>query len=181
MHVDYYDELHSQSQAEDAYTDDVLLDTAAITGGDNSLVPNHNDPMHRILGLLVLKPDLGRELDTALLPNSERHDQQLFHALVEHINAHQDMSTAALLGFWHGTPEGQLLAELAGREPLEDERGQQALFFALLEQQARERQLIQLRERLNVLKATPYANLSPEEKQELLSLTTEIRTLSGRR
>jgi predicted transposase YdaD len=73
------------------------------------------------------------------------------------------------------------LAELAGREPLEDERGQQALFFALLEQQARERQLMQLRERLNALKATPYANLSPEEKQELLTLTTEIRTLSGRR
>jgi DNA primase len=133
------------------------------------------------LGLLVLKPDLGRQLDSTLLPNNERRDQQLFHALVAHIEAHQDMSTAALLGFWHGTPEGQLLAELAGREPLEDERGQQALFFALLEQQARERQLMQLRERLDALKATPYANLLPEEKQELLTLTTEIRTLSGRR
>ena len=181
MPVDYYDELLSQSEAEDTYTEDAILSTVSLAGSDNSLVPNHIDPMHRILGLLVLKPDLGRQLDSTLMPNNERRDQQLFHDLVAHIEAHQDMSTAALLGFWHGTPEGQLLAELAGREPLEDERGQQALFFALLEQQARERQLMQLRERLNALKATPYANLSPEEKQELLTLTTEIRALSGRR
>ncbi len=179
--VDYYDELHSPSQGLDAYPDDTTVDTRTIASSDSSLVPNHTDPMHRILGLLVLKPDLGRQLDAGLLPDNDRLDQQLFHALLEHINDHQDMSTAALLGFWHGTPQGQLLADLAGREPLEDERGQQALFFALLEQLARERQLLHLRQRLNALKAAPYASLSPEEKQELLALTTEIRTLSGRR
>jgi DNA primase len=85
-----------------------------------------------------------------------------------------------MLGFWFGTPEGDLLTELAGREPLEDAEGQAALFSALFNRLIQESELASLRRRHNELKAKPYAELSKEEKRELLDLTHKIRAVSGK-
>ena len=91
-----------------------------------------------------------------------------------------DVSTAALLGFWHGTKEGQLLADLAGREPIEDPEGLTALVNALVHQICRAGPLAELRQQADVLKAKPYDALTPEEKQSLVRLTQEIRALMGK-
>ena len=85
-----------------------------------------------------------------------------------------------LLGYWHGTAEGQLLNDLAGREPIEDPEELAELGKALLLQLSREGPLNALRQQAAQLKAKPYETLTPDEKQSLMALTQQIRSLSGR-
>ena len=73
-----------------------------------------------------------------------------------------------------------MLTELAGREPLEDETGQAELFTALLQSVTHEEALAALRARNSALKAKPYESMTPEEKQELMDTTREIRALTGK-
>ena len=148
---------------------------------DDSLTPSSSNPVHRILGLLVLNPSLATATETEHLPEGERADIALLRHCIATIRSEPSMSTAALLGFWYGTPEGALLTDLAGREPLEDAEGQAELFKALLDRLNREQQLAQLRARHNALKSADYAQLSIEEKRELMELTRQIRAASGKR
>ncbi len=147
---------------------------------DNTLAPSPTNPIHRLLGLLVLSPALGSGKDQSQLPEGTSKDAELLRALVERVTQQPDISTAAILGYWFGTPEGQLLAELAGREPLEDDAGREALFDALLEQIAQKQQLSGIRARYDALKSADYGALTREEKRELLELAGQIRALSGR-
>ena len=147
---------------------------------DNSLVPASRNPVHRLLGLLVLHPGLACEVDSTQLPTADRQDLQLLREFIDRVQAQPDISTAALLGFWYGTPQGNLLTDLAGREPLEDEIGQTELFNALLKSVTHEEALAALRARNNALKAKPYESMTPEEKQELMTTTREIRALTGK-
>ncbi len=163
----------SESQSADFGTS-----TEAII--DNSLSPSRANRIHRLLGLLVLDPKLAQHVTLAELPKRQQRDSELLHACVEQIANEPDTSTATLLGFWYGTPEGQLLTELAGREALEDDEGREALFTALLKQVVNEATLAERRARFNQLKTTSYADLSADEKRELLTLTQEIRSLTGR-
>lgn len=163
----------SESQSADFGTS-----TEAII--DNSLSPSRANRTHRLLGLLVLDPKLAQHVTLAELPKRQQRDSELLHACVEQIANEPDTSTATLLGFWYGTPEGQLLTELAGREALEDDEGREALFTALLKQVVNEATLAERRARFNQLKTTSYADLSADEKRELLTLTQEIRSLTGR-
>ena len=151
---------------------------------DNSLIPAPHNPVHRMLGLLVLNPQLAPTVDPAQLPQSsdgqDPKDVTLLKAFIAQVQQQPDASTASMLGFWFGTPEGDLLTELAGREPLEDAEGQAALFSALFNRLIQESELASLRRRHNELKAKPYAELSQEEKRELLDLTHKIRAVSGK-
>ncbi len=147
---------------------------------DDSLTPSSTNPVHRLLGLLVLNPQLAMGVDADQLPRSDRKDCQLLLEFIENVKVQPDLSTAALLGFWFGTPEGQLLTDLAGREPLEDADGQAALFNALVEKMIREQALSELRSRHNELKTADYAQLTPDEKHELLTLTRKIREVAGK-
>lgn len=149
-------------------------------GSDDSLVPSSNNPVQRLLGLLVLHPELGTAVDGESLPPSDRRDMQLLRSLLDSLREQPEVSTAALLGFWHGTEEGQLLADLAGREPIEDPEGLTALVNALVHQIFRAGPLAELRQQADVLKAKPYDALTPEEKQSLVRLTQEIRALMGK-
>ncbi len=147
---------------------------------DNSLVPASRNPVHRLLGLLVLHPGLVREVDSNQLPSADRQDLELLREFIKRVQGQPDISTAALLGFWYGTPQGNLLTELAGREPLEDETGQAELFNALLKSVTHEETLAALRARNSALKAKRYESMTPEEKQELMDTTREIRALTGK-
>ena len=145
-----------------------------------SLSPSSLNPIHRLLGLLVLKPTLVRHVPDALLVTEGSRDAVLLSELVVHIRKHPDVTTAALLGFWFGTPEGDFLNALAGRETVEEDPGLEALCTALVEKLCRHPALDAARQRFEALKRKPYAELTGEEKQALLALTQEIRALSGR-
>jgi DNA primase len=146
----------------------------------DSLTPTSGSATQRLLGLLVLNPQLSSTLDATLMPKEQRRDIALLRDVIENINSQPDISTASLLGFWHGTPEGQLLTELAGREPIEDPDQLSELADALFQQLLREGPLSQLKQEAALLKAKPYETLGDSEKQELMRLMRDIRTLSGR-
>ena len=146
----------------------------------DSLTPTSGNATQRLLGLLVLNPTLAGQLDAALIPDEERRDITLLAEVIDSINNQPDISTASLLGFWHGTPEGQLLTDLAGREPIEDPDQLTELAKALFQQLLREGPLNQLRQEAALLKAKPYEAMKDSEKQELMRLMRDIRTLSGR-
>ncbi|MDA8679359.1 DNA primase [Luminiphilus sp.] len=145
-----------------------------------SLSPSSLNPIHRLLGLLVLKPALANKIPDNLMPSTGNRDAVLLTEVVSHIQQYPDVTTAALLGFWFGTPEGDFLSALAGRETVEDDAGLHALCDALIDKLNRHPALDAARKQVERLKRKAYADLSSEDKQALLTLTQEIRTLSGR-
>jgi len=146
----------------------------------DSLSPSSLNPLHRLLGLLVLRPVLVKHVPEALLATEGSRDTRLLSEVVAHIHKYPEVTTAALLGYWFGTPEGDFLNALAGRETIEDDAGMEALCVALIEKLSRHPALDAARRQVEALKRKPYAELTAEEKQTLLALTQEIRNLSGR-
>ena len=146
-----------------------------------SLSPSSLNPIHRLLGLLALKPTLvvGHVPDTLLVTEGSG-DAVLLSEVVAHIRHYPEVTTAALLGFWFGRPEGDLLNALAGRETVEEDVGLKALCTALVEKLGRYPALDAARQQVEALKRTPYGDLTTAEKQQLLTLTQEIRALTGR-
>ena len=145
-----------------------------------SLSPSSLNPVHRLLGLLMLKPALVGHVPEALLVSEGSRDVVLLTEVVAHIQKYPEVTTAALLGFWFGTPEGDFLSALAGRESIEEDAGMEALCTALVEKLNRHPALDAARRQFDALKRKPYGELTKEEKQQLLSLTQEIRSLSGK-
>ena len=145
-----------------------------------SLSPSSLNPVHRLLGLLMLKPALVGHVPEALLVSEGSRDVVLLTEVVAHIQKYPEVTTAALLGFWFGTPEGDFLSALAGRESIEEDAGMEALCTALVEKLNRNPALDAARRQFDALKRKPYGELTKEEKQQLLSLTQEIRSLSGK-
>ncbi len=145
-----------------------------------SLSPSSLNPVHRLLGLLMLKPALVGHVPEALLVSEGSRDVVLLTEVVAHIQKYPEVTTAALLGFWFGTPEGDFLSALAGRESIEEDAGMEALCTALVEKLNRNPALDVARRQFDALKRKPYGELTKEEKQQLLSLTQEIRSLSGK-
>ena len=145
-----------------------------------SLSPSSQNPLHRLLGIVVLKPNLTAHIPDELLTTEGSRDAVLLSEVVAHIRKYPEVTTAALLGFWFGTPEGDFLNALAGRETIEEDAGLEALCTALVEKLSRHPALDAARQRFEALKQKPYAELTTEEKQALLTLTQEIRSLSGR-
>lgn len=147
---------------------------------EEGLSPSSFNLVHRLLGILVLKPALVDHVPEALLNTGGNRDETLLCEVVAHIRQYPEATTAALLGFWFGTPEGDFLNALAGRETVEEDEGLEALCLALIGKLSRHPALNAARKQVEALKNKPYTELTTAEKQTLLSLTQEIRTLSGK-
>ena len=146
--------------------------------------PTHLEPQSavllRALGLLVLKPSSASAIPDELLPEPGGMLSNLLHDLVKQVRETPDLSTAALLGYWMGTDEGELLSEAAAKEVIDDEQHISEHLMAILNKLSRDRHVTLLRKRAATLKSVAYTDLSNEQKRELVALTTEIRQLSGR-
>ena len=146
--------------------------------------PTHLEPQSavllRALGLLVLKPSSASAITDELLPEQGGMLSNLLHDLVKQVRETPDLSTAALLGYWMGTDEGELLSEAAAKEVIDDEQHISEHLMAILTKLSRDRHVTLLRKRAATLKSVAYTDLSNEQKRELVALTTEIRQLSGR-
>ena len=146
--------------------------------------PTHLEPQSavllRALGLVVLKPSSASAITDELLPEQGGMLSNLLHDLVKQVRESPDLSTAALLGYWMGTDEGELLSEAAAKEVIDDEQHISEHLMAILTKLSRDRHVTLLRKRAATLKSVAYTDLSNEQKRELLALTTEIRQLSGR-
>ena len=146
--------------------------------------PTHLEPQSavllRALGLVVLKPSSASAITDELLPEQGGMLSNLLHDLVKQVRESPDLSTAALLGYWMGTDEGELLSEAAAKEVIDDEQHISEHLMAILNKLSRDRHVTLLRKRAATLKSVAYTDLSNEQKRELIALTTEIRRLSGR-
>ena len=140
----------------------------------------HSASLSQALGLLVLKPSSASAITDELLPERGGMLSNLLHDVVKQVRENTELSTAALLGYWMGTDEGELLSEAAAKEVIDDEQHISEHLMAILNKLSRDRHVTLLRKRAETLKSVAYTDLSNEQKRELVALTAEIRQLSGR-
>ena len=135
----------------------------------------------KALGLIVLKPSAATVITDEMLPEAQNQISTLLNDVVRQVRETPDLSTAALLGYWMGTDEGEALSAAAAKEVMDDEEHINEHVIAILNKVSRDRRITILRKRADNLNAVAYTDLSHEQKRELVTLTTEIRQLSGRR
>ena len=134
----------------------------------------------KALGLIVLKPSAATVITEEMLPEAQSQISTLLNDVVKQVRETPDLSTAALLGYWMGTDEGEALSAAAAKEVMDDEEHINEHVIAILNKVSRDRRITILRKRAENLKSVAYTYLSHEQKRELVTLTTEIRQLSGR-
>ena len=175
------DEGLSDSDTPVNYPDgyDSLAESAYKPGASAKMEPN-STALLRALGLIVLKPSAASAITDELLPEQSGILSSLLHNIVRQVRETPELSTPALLGYWMGTDEGELLSEAAAKEVMDDEQHINEHLAAILNKLSRDRHVTLLRKRAETLKSVAYTDLSNEQKRELVSLTTEIRKLSGR-
>jgi len=171
----------SESDAPFDYPDgyEAMGGNAHLQGTPLQIEPNRS-ALSRALGLIVLKPSAASAITDDLLPDQGGTLINLLHEVVRQVRETPELSTAALLGYWMGTDEGELLSEAAAKEVIDDEQHISEHLMAILNKLSRDRHVTLLRKRAETLKSVAYTDLSNEQKRELVSLTTEIRKLSGR-
>tara|TARA_B100000900_G_scaffold42649_1_gene31752 strand:+ start:8350 stop:10215 length:1866 start_codon:yes stop_codon:yes gene_type:complete len=164
---DYLEGYELRSNSEDHY-------------GAAAQTEPHSAVLLRALGLLVLQPSSASAITDELLPERSGMLSNLLQDVVKQVRETPELSTAALLGYWMGTEEGELLSEAAAKEVIDDEQHISEHLMAILNKLSRDRHATFLRKRAETLKSVAYTDLSNEQKRELIALTTEIRQLSGR-
>ena len=171
----------SESDAPFDYPDgyEAMGGNAHLQGTPLQIEPNRS-ALPSALGLIVLKPSAASAITDDLLPDQGGTLINLLHEVVRQVRETPELSTAALLGYWMGTDEGELLSEAAAKEVIDDEQHISEHLMAILNKLSRDRHITLLRKRAETLKSVAYTDLSNEQKRELVSLTTEIRKFSGR-
>ena len=139
-----------------------------------------NSVLMRALGLIALHPPAALLVADEMLPDNSDRTANLLRDVVALVQETPDMSTAALLGYWTNTEEGEALSAAAAKEVIDTEPEINEHLVALLNKLSRDRRVALLRTRAHELKSVSYIELNNEQKRELVSLTTEIRQLSGR-
>ena len=134
----------------------------------------------RALGLIALHPPAALLVADEMLPESSDRTGNLLREVVALVKETPDMSTAALLGYWTNTDEGEALSAAAAKEVIDTENEINEHLVAILNKLSRDRRVNLLRTRAHELKSVSYTDLTSEQKRELVSLTAEIRQLSGR-
>ena len=134
----------------------------------------------RALGLIALHPPAALLVADEMLPESSDRTGNLLREVVALVKETPDMSTAALLGYWTNTDEGEALSAAAAKEVIDTENEINEHLVAILNKLSRDRRVNLLRTRAHKLKSVSYTDLTSEQKRELVSLTAEIRQLSGR-
>lgn len=160
---------------------DPYADMVGVADIDSGFDTGFSDGvLMRALGLIALHPPAALLVADEILPDSSDRTTNLLREVVTLVRETPDMSTAALLGYWTNTDEGEALSAAAAKEVIDTENEINEHLVAILNKLSRDRRVNLLRTRAHELKSVPYTELNNEQKRELVSLTTEIRQLSGR-
>lgn len=133
-----------------------------------------------LISLLLQRPDIAakaRVEDIAVLYDA---GETLLGDLLSLLHKQPNANTAMLLGHWYGTPEGEILARLAGEESIIPHDGIPAQFEDCLYRLTRTPKVKVLQERINELSHRTMAELADEQKRELMELLQEKRALELR-
>ncbi|MFT4767618.1 MAG: DNA primase [Glaciecola sp.] len=132
------------------------------------------------MALLLHKPGVATLADAHALSALSGHEGDLLKAIIELLQKRPESSTGMLLGHWHGSQEGELLAELAGQERLIPTDGIEAQFEDIM----RRLTSLPLRQRIvdeiSGLKGRPYAQMTADDKARLPELIRALRDLDTR-
>jgi DNA primase len=120
--------------------------------------------------LLLQQPGLIRRIpDIEKLESPGDPDFPLFLKLAEQLRRNPSTSLGAVLGYWYGTPEGELLTRLAADEPVPGADPDQE-FADVLGHLGRRAAVQSATEQLRELERIPYAELSAVQKQQYLQI-----------
>lgn len=141
----------------------------------------HSNLAQSAIALLLHRPDIARLADPVPLEHIEGEDIALLRELLHLLQRRPESNTAMLLGHWYGTPQGELLNRLAGLERLIPHAGieQQFLDTITILEQLPERS--KLRDQVDKLRTTNYAELSEADKQRILELIRQKQRLDEAR
>jgi DNA primase len=132
------------------------------------------------IALLLHKPSISRLAEEGSLDHLEGSEGALLRDVLALLHKRPESSTGMLLGHWHGSDEGELLARLAGQERLIPAEGIEAQFTDIL----RRLTSLPLRQRISseidALKGRPYGQLSDDDKLRLGELIRSLRDLDKR-
>jgi DNA primase len=132
------------------------------------------------IALLLHKPAVARLAEAGAFDHFDEGEGKLLRDVVDLLHRRPESSTGMLLGHWHGTPEGELLAQLAGQERLIPSDGIEAQFSDIL----RRLTALPLRRRISgeieALKGRLYSELSADDKARLRELIRSLRDLDAR-
>ncbi|MFT5481774.1 MAG: DNA primase [Halieaceae bacterium] len=127
-----------------------------------------NNMAESAIALLLHYPHVARALpvDTSL-HGIDDDGVEFLRNILELLRKRPDSNTATLMGYWHGTPQGELLNRLAGQENLIPKEGVEEQFTDVVAH------LGQLPDRENIaslvdkMKDANYADLSENDKLQL--------------
>lgn len=139
--------------------------------------PGFSNHAHAAIALLLHRPDMASLAHSRQLGEAQGDDVALLIALLDYLREHPGASTAMLLGHWYGTPEGALLARLAGQERLIPSSGIEQQFQDTLVAIRQMPERAKLAAQVDKLRLINYAELSDLQKQQLRELLLKKQQL----
>ncbi|GAB5413372.1 MAG: DNA primase [Congregibacter sp.] len=132
------------------------------------------------IALLLHKPVIATLAEGQTLDDLPGTEGKLLRDILDLLQKRPESSTGMLLGHWHGTEEGELLATLAGQERLIPADGIEHQFRDII----RRLSALPLRQRISdeitELKSRPYDQLSSDDKVRMRELLKALRDLDSR-
>ncbi len=140
-----------------------------------ALASGYANLAQRAIALLLHKPQVAAELDSAKVEQLQGEGVELLKELLTLLHLRPESSTAMLLGHWYNTPQGDLLNHLAGQERLIPASGIDQEFLDTMERLSQLPRRSAIAERVDRLRQTNYAEMSAEEKKALIELLQQQR------
>lgn len=132
------------------------------------------------IALLLHKPRIAALADPRALGELTGAEDALLREILDLLRRRPESSTGMLLGHWHGTGEGELLAQLAGQERLIPSEGIEAQFADIIRRLSSLPLRRRIVEEIDTLKSRSYAQLGPDERARLPELLRALRDLDTR-
>lgn len=132
------------------------------------------------IALLLHKPAIAAQTDPQALSDLPGQEGSLLRDILTLLRKRPESSTGMLLGHWHGTPEGELLAQLAGQERLIPTEGIEQQFADIIRRLSSLPLRQRIEEEITALKSRPYAQMSDDDKARLPELIRALRDLDTR-
>ena len=142
--------------------------------------PGHGTLAQSAIALLLHKPEVSRLADPGCVDHLEGSEGRLLRDILDLLHKRPESSTGMLLGHWHGTDEGELLAHLAGQERLIPTEGIEAQFGDILRRLTSMPLRRRISDEIAALKSRPYEQLSSDDKARLRELIRSLRDLDER-
>jgi DNA primase len=132
------------------------------------------------IALLLHKPSIAALIEPHSLSALESGEGQLLRDILELLHKRPESSTGMLLGHWHGSSDGELLARLAGQERLIPNAGIETQFQDIMRRLSSLPLRQRIVEEINGLKSRPYDQLTADDKARLPELLRALRDLDLR-